>query len=249
MIELRNQATRPGDLPRIEGLGGGIGPTEVVVVKEGESQLEPGKWVVLTTDQGEEFELTTREDIPAGTDNHDATFVHGSVSEAIGADVENPTLRLYSSADVVKKVRTTAGWLLAVTTALAVGTAGASLWFEFGGRAGPTAAQTAQDAETVLAWATEPELQITPNDSPTKVAQIRNELDRRGRLVNACLEARRGGSGVLKELSGVSCSADKPSFFRDQDNAAPTAAVLGLIAALFAGIAALRQFRAGSNPS
>lgn len=247
MIKLGNKPTPSGELPRIKGLGGGIGAKEVLVVKGGASQLDPGDWVVLTTGHGKTFELSTRNGVPDGTDNRDGTFVHESVSTEIGDDVEKPTLRLYNSADIVGKIRSTAGILLSITTALAIVTAGASLWFEFGGDTGPTASQTAGDAQTLLAWATEPELEIAPDAAPATIARARNELDRRRRLADACLDGRRDGSGTPQEVQGIACSPAKPPFYRDKDNAAPTAAVLGLIGALIAGIGAFRQFRPGSS--
>lgn len=249
MIELGDRPTPAGELPRIMGLGAGLAAGEVVVVKQGASQLEDGKSVVLATSKGTKFELTTRHDVPEGTDNRDGTFVCDTVSAVIGGDFEKPTLRLYSSADVIAKIRSKAGMLLAISTALALITAGASSWFEFAGDSGPSPAQTARDTQALLTWATAPELAITPGDSAAMVAQTRNELDRRQRLVNACLEERRGGAGGPENVSGIACSATTPSFIRNKDNAAPTAALLGIIAAVIAAIGAFRQFRPGTSPS
>jgi hypothetical protein len=250
MIELTNKPTAPGQLPRLMGLKGAMRPKEVSVVQSGAPQLEAGEWVVLTTAGGAAYELVSRADVPSGVDQGGTgTYVDSSVIEQVGQDVDNPTLHLYNRADVIKKVSSRAGAFLAASTLLAIATAGLGLWFEFGGDSGPSASVTAAKARTLLAWATEPELRIEASATPAAIAAARNELDRRQRKANDCLEGLRGGNGAPPTVDGVACSASSPSFWRDKDNAGLVAGVVGVLAVLLAGVGSVKQFAAGRNPS
>jgi hypothetical protein len=230
------------------GLEGAIGSKEVLVRKDGKSLLEAGNWVVLATAGRKTYELTSRRNLPDAADR-DGTYVDTSVYKEIGDDVDNPTLRLYNRADVVKKVRTSAGLFLVASTLLAIATAGLGLWFEFAGDSGPSASATAAKARRLLAWATEPELRIDPSASPAAIAAARNELDQRQRNANECLERLRGGSsGTPDAVGGVACKTSSPGFWHDKDNAALLAGILGISAALLAGAGSVKQFSAGRSP-
>jgi len=243
VIDLTNT---PTVVPRVMGLAE-LGENDVVVIKDGESELEAGHWVVLRTAGGKRYELQTRADAPSGADQ-DGTYVSASHADEIGEDVENPTLRLYNRSDVFNKLRTPAGLVLAATTAVALATAGFGAWFEFAGDTGPSAAATAKKTQKLLAWATEPELGIDADAKPATIAAARKELDRRQRKANDCLEGLRGGDGAPPTVGGVACSAPSPSFLRDKDNAGLITGILGAVAAVFAAIGSAKHLGPGSNP-
>lgn len=220
---------------------------QVLVIKGNVSQLKGGEWAVLTTAGGQAHELKTRAGHPSSADQ-DGTYVSASLSDEIGEDVENPTLRLYNWGDRRKKLRTPAGWVLAATTGVALATAGFGAWFEFAGDTGPSAVATAKKTQKLLAWATEPELRIDANAKPGAIAAARKELDRRQRKANDCLEGLRGGAGAPPTVGGVACSAPSPSFLRDKDNAGLLTGILGAVAAALAAIGSAKHLGPGSNP-
>lgn len=247
-ITLTREPTKPGDLPRLMPLTGAIGARDVLVIKENRSQLKAGDWVVLTTGKGKPFELTSRAARPGAADQ-DGTYVDVTILRQVGDDVDRPTLRLYNRADVVKKITSSAGRLLAGSTALAVVTAFVGFWFAVAGDSGPSPSAAAAKATTLLAWATKPELQIQSSANPNQIAAARNALDRRQRKVNACLEGLQGGDGAPPSVDGIACSTPSPSFIRNKDSAAPIVAGLGIVAALLAGIGSATQFAAGKTPA
>jgi hypothetical protein len=227
-MNITSTPTASGDLPRLKPLTGALGPKEVAVLKDGTSLLETDTWVVLTTGHGTSIELTSRSVVPDAADGEDGTYVDESVFKLVGDDVDNPTLQRYDAAAVVKKLRSGAGRFLLSSTALAFVTAGFGLWVAVGGESGPSAKDAAAKATALVAWATEP--------------TTRGELDRRERLVSACL---RGGEGAPGKVGGVSCEQQQPSFIQDKGKTGTVTAILGGLATLLAGIGAAKQFGPG----
>jgi hypothetical protein len=213
-------------LPRIfksEAVPGG----KVVVIKveagRPVSQLAPGEPVVLRGSDGTELELFTA----AGPLNvrSDGTYLNSQEADAFGAgELEGATLRPYGRGDSWRKARSWPGRLALAGALVTLLVAIVSFAYAAFGQSPPTAASTAAQVERALE------------------ASVPSEL-----LIR-CMDRIQDPGAPDADVPGVRCSADKPSFWTDKNNAPLLVGVLSLLAAVLGGIAVWLRFGFQQEP-
>jgi hypothetical protein len=238
LTKLTHDATAPGVLPRLMPQTGGVQPGQVCVMEDDGTgkltgQLENGEKAVLRTPGGIVLELTTTAETTGASGP--GTYLDTSDFVSVGTDFANPTLRLYGAGDWFRKATTIAGLALLLSVAVSLATAGFGAWFVFAAKKAPGASSTAAKTQSLLDWATEP--------------SARAVLNRRKLVADTCLEKLRGNADGPATVGGVTCSAPEPGFWRNKDNAAWFATILGIVAALLAARTSMKQLSFGKQPA
>jgi len=238
------EPNRPGKTAKTEprllaGPSVGVGNVAVyrMVGDVAQSQLSEGKKAVLSCG-GVDSELTTL--AAAGGIEAEGTFLNPADLDAFGGRSANPTLRLYSFTDTLRKAWSRKGAMLLFTSALGLLLAAAGFYFVEFSQSPTTTTSVAERSEVLLRWVAEP--------VSTKATDPGPVVARRETIARRCLTAMRDGESDLARAAGIECATTSPSFWRSKESAAIVAAIGGLITAALSLFSLGGKFKFGGNP-
>jgi hypothetical protein len=212
-------------------------------------QLEDGKRVVLrsASDGNQKAELITR--AAASGIEAQGTYLN-AVDYAKFTNRDDPTLRLYTGRDTWRKMASTAGLVLLLPTVGAVLAAAAGIFFLLSSQGQPSASAAAATAQTVLAWAGQPAVQLDAVGlSAAQVAQVHEQLDTRSREAEWCLLAIEGRRTPALGIPGVTCTPTGVAWWRTTLTGSLIAGGIAVVSALVAIIALASRYSFQKSPA
>lgn len=249
MIRIRRSPTPSkgaGVLPSVlAAAAGGMTPGSVYVVKTAQDgtkvMLQKGKKAVLesASDKTRHAELITR-DTFGGTLTADGTYLNQADYDKFGGCAD-PTLRLYTFRDSLKKIGQIGGVVALLPALFALLTAVASVFFVWSSQAEASPSAVAGTAQTVLAWAGQPTGQLDATDvGAAQVAAVHQQLDSRSRDAQSCLLGIEGQQAPSVTIPGVTCVPATTPWWRTTVAGSLITGGIALLTALI-GIVALRS--------
>ena len=231
MTRIGRTETKPGFLPTIHGAGQGLAAGHVYVqppVPGGITEsLDAGQKAVLKTLDGKTLEVLTTNHIGGGPVKV-GTYLNAADFAKV-TDRTAPTIRLYTWRDSLKKIETWQGAILLATSIFAALTAAVAIAYVFLVNPAPTASQTADTAQTVLAWVRQPIDQLPSGaDQATQAAAAATVRARADTAVD-CLQQVAGNQAPSASIPGVTCSSASPPWWRTASAASLLAGVLAFL--------------------
>jgi hypothetical protein len=214
-------------------------------------QLEDGKCVVLqsASDKTQKAELITCAAASASGIEAQGTYLN-AVDYAKFTNRDNLTLRLYTGCDTWRKIASTAGLVLLLPTVGAVLAAAAGIFFLLSSQGQPSASAAAATAQTVLAWAGQPTVQLdSVGLSAARVAQVHEELDTRSREAEWCLLAIEGQRTPAVGIPGVTCTLTGVPWWRMTLTGSAIAGGIAVVSALVAIVALASRYSFQKSPA
>jgi hypothetical protein len=212
-------------------------------------QLEDGKPVVLqsASDKTQRAELITR----AASSGIDAQGTYlNAVDYAKFTSRDDPTLRLYTGRDTWHKMASTAGLVLLLPTVGALLVAAAGIFFLLSSQGQPSASAVDATAQTVLAWADQPAVQLDAVGlSAAQVGQVHEQLDTRSREAEWCLLAIEGQHTPAVGIPGVTCTPVGVPWWRATLTGSLIAGGIAVVSALVATIALASHYSFQKSPA
>jgi hypothetical protein len=207
-----------------------------------QAQLQNNKKAVLESadDNTQRAELRTRAVYgDGGMPNADGTYLN-AVDYARFTRRDDPTLRLYTIRESLRKIKQRGGLVVLLTAFGALITAVAAIFFLWSSHSQPTPSALLGTAQTVLAWADQPVDQLDAGFSADQIMAVHQQLDTRSRQAQWCLLAIEGQKTPSVSIPGVTCAPVAVSWWRSTLTGSLITGVIAVFTALL-GIVALRN--------
>lgn len=227
----------------IHQTGQGVAPGDVYVrwtIDGGVQTLEDNKKAVLEShDNTQRAELVTRANLGAGAIEVDGTYLNAD-DFAKFTNRNDPTLRLYTIRDSLRKVKQRGGLVILLTALGALITAVVAVFFLWSSHAQPSPSALVGTAQTVLAWVGQPADKLDVDVSSAQVVVVRQQLDTRSREAQWCLLATEGQKTPSVTIPGVTCAPATVPWWRSSFTGSLITGGIAVLTALI-GIVALRS--------
>lgn len=231
-LQLTSERSEIPDVEEASGHALSSGFVYVTSKTSVDSDVEPGKQVVLETANGYRELITTNQ--YDGTPGGPGTYLSTEDYKALSAR-NKPTLRLYGKSDTWKKRRSRAGLLVLAPAAIGLVAALLGLYFGAFGEAATSPGTVSDRAQSIVRWVSE----------ATKPAVVR------GRAVQArhCLDELAGHQTPRPLVPVASCSATSPPWWRNRETAAWVTLIVGALTAFLTVIATRGRFGFQRSPT
>ncbi|MGI8664841.1 MAG: hypothetical protein ACR2N4_02220 [Jatrophihabitans sp.] len=232
MTTLTATPTAAGGLPPLrETAGLAIGT--VYVFDNGVPVLADGQQAVLATAEGGTLEVLTKASIGQAV-TAPGTYLHaGAYAHLFGQST--PTLRLYLRKDTYAKLSSAAGFLTALTAALALVTAIVGIFFVLSTMTAPAATTINDRAQSLLEWVANP---ATAGDPAARAARA-----------ETCLQQIRGDASTTVSVPGIACTAVHTPLWRQSTVGSVMTGAIGVLAALLGSLTLRSKFGFQKSPA